>query len=390
MSKKKLQYITVLYKNGSFDEVREDRLEKKHVDSHRVKYLIFPDLTRNLVYNIVKPTSLLLAKRFESDMLIQGSDVEFDEGVISPFGTIPSECSTESVVEFIQYITTLYRLYGFAEIMESSNMLKDYQMSFVFYPIEYSTRFYDDHDRLMETIHQKLPRASGEMYLERDIFAWITEDRMRGYQEILFQADAPKGDESVMDTPRIIRLFTNRSWIPVKKPKHLDNERALFRIDGFGGYLLISKHIWELMTGKGSIDLWTYSYIEPELYDDSKQKTAFRVEMLGQIQQLFERGLVENFHGYDLVMHWEIRDPYVFSQWLAYGEDIISYINIVTYFAALKLSDEEMDEEMTNTMANLSVPECVTYLWMDNPSTLLTNQDIMRGKLKSNLLSRLK
>ena len=386
MSKRTLRYLSIFYHNGDVEEVREDKLEKKHVNSRKVDFILSPSIGKNLVYNIVKPSTLLLAKRFVSNMVIQCAEVEYDDYYIQRLGDIPSSIETTSVVQFIQYITTLYRLYGFSEIMESSNMIKDYNNSFAFYPIAYSTEFYDASGRLMERIENyNLPQLTEENYectINDNLFAWITEGRLCGYKEILFECDSKTGDKSVMDTPKLIQIFkNNNSWIPLKKLRQLKTkDRALFRIDGFGSYMLISRHIWELITGRGRVDIWTYSYIEPEKYND-EDPTEFRVKMLDNIKELFENNMVENFHGYDLILQWKIRDSYIFSQWLIYAEDLISYLNIVTYFTALR-QDEFVESDLT-------VADCVTYLWMDNPSQIFTNNEIMKGKFKESMFKLL-
>ena len=111
--------IIILYKDKSYKITQENKLSKYMKDVNLIKYLLVQSLSDSLVYYPIIPDKRLLAGHFELKMQFDISSIDFDENTVQYIDTFTSNYKTDSLVQFVDYLSIFYKINGISELIES-------------------------------------------------------------------------------------------------------------------------------------------------------------------------------------------------------------------------------------------------------------------------------
>lgn len=364
--------LIIVYKSGRYDEVSEHKLKKKHMDKKTVDFILSPDTTRPNLYYKIKPNKLWLAHTFVSEMVLQCSLMDFEEMQIMRLNELPSRIETNSVVELIQYLTTLYRANGFSSLMDAQ-ISEIEPVSYVFYPVYYKTTFKDETgDIICELESEKLKMTKTTLYCENGVYEYVTEGRMDAYSELMYDIDG-NTKRSIQGFPLAYHL--NCGYMkPVKKTsKLLDSEKLLYEISDYGAYFAITKSIFNRII--------KCARFEFHVVCQWKNRQVPRPTIINPIVALEGGGAI-------LDLLYKVYDPSAYITWMNFGPEIATYLQLVTLFydddAEITADDCEVSIITENSSAIHTgwAPELVT-------NEVFRLKDITSGRLRRAMVDRI-
>ena len=116
------QRIMILYKDRSYKLVKEKDLYKNFKEKE-IKLLLFPSKSNSVIFYPIKPDKRLLASHFSITLEFDIGDFDYDENRISYKDSMKSHYETDSVIDFIEYISIFYKNSGIAEVLESAILI---------------------------------------------------------------------------------------------------------------------------------------------------------------------------------------------------------------------------------------------------------------------------
>lgn len=387
--KKKSPKLLILYKNGTMLEISEKKLEPNYMK--KAKYLLVPIDKKPNAYWCVRPSKMWFASRYIVDMQMDVCIVDFEESLYSNYGFVPSHFESTSLVAFVNFLCTLYKLNGYLNLAEqgTGDLNACLQM---FTPSKIQVVALDD-DK-----HIKYELVSPEIY--------HTEGYSDSATDVIFQlekmgdilSDLLFGFDSAKDTinciPQLIEVdFMRMEWAERKKiTKCRYNGYKLFRIDDFGAYFLGSDDIWNrCMRARG---MWLYIFglgtNDAELLPKAIRNGVMQCDHVSPMnrQILSEACDNEEIDAYAVRYHMSIADPFAYLQWITFSEDIIAYVVLMTYIVENSIDESSVD--ISNIKVLIFGCNSESGAEFASPDSLMCSQsEALLGKIRQYLLDRI-
>lgn len=323
----KSNQLIILYKNNEVGLINPDKLKEKHINYKTVKYILVPAFGKPNVFYIIKPSKLLLAKRFKVSMTIDASMVDYEESLVSYIDSIDSSIDTKSMVEFVNFMATLYKINGFAELLESSALDMCYAIQ-SFYPTEYHVEFFDDKDNLMDSINSgKLEITRRNLYTDECPVNFIVQDRMDPLEDILFNISS--ATKSIHDLPFDFHLDGNYWRDSVKLSQLKGTDIILFYLKGFGAYFLL-----DVSTINQFIKLHPCRMLSQVHGSDRRDDAILkRLDKLSEYDRISIGEHIENneFDNYTLLYEFNLADLWTNTAFFCFGSDIVMYLRMIAF-----------------------------------------------------------
>lgn len=321
--------IIIFYKDKSYKLVKEKDLYK-NFDEKKIKLLLFPSKSNSIIFYPIKPDKRLLASHFSVTLEFDIGEFDYDDNIVNYKDSMKSHYETDSVIDFIEYISIFYKNNGIAEILESAVLQDGFAYVTSIYPVYYHIDFGYNHE--YESIDSgKLERYTSQKYLKIPAFSWINENRMYNISDILYIPDSDKN--SSHELPILLSL-TDGYWSKIKyinniNELHLNKDDiVLLKSNEFNSYYLTTHDIFNMMC---HIPSMSFDVIVSQPYLDYHD-ASYAEEVLETIDQrnqidrdYLARFLKEEYlflFGYT----YTIGDSYSFIIWATFNKDIIQYL----------------------------------------------------------------
>lgn len=386
MKKKKHEKLLILYRDGTLAEISEKKLEPNHMK--KAKYLMIPIVKKPNTYWCTRPSKSWFAHRYVVDIEMDACLVDFEESLVTNFGTLPSHYETKSMIEFGNFLCILYRLNGYLNVVEEGlgDISYDTQL---FTPAYIHVQTFDESGHSIRDIQTKTLHAE-DGYADDvvEIIYWL-EKQAEFLDDFLLGFDGAK--DGLNCIPQLIEIdFARMQWAERKKiTKCKYNGYKLFRIDDFGAYFL------------GSDDIWNRCLIAPgfwsKIYGINTMDGSFMSKAIKSAMQqcdhvstntkmiLSDACSNEEFEVFSLYYGISIADPYAYLKWITFSEDIISYMTLMTYMV-------ESAQHDSVDLENIKVLFFLTRTDSDfiSPDSLVCSQsEALLGKIRQYLLDQI-
>ena len=327
----KSEKIFILYRDKSYKWKKIKKLTKDDMNPKEVRYLLIPSIKNSLVFYTILPDKRLLSNSFKVHIIMDIANIDCDNQYFDFIDRFHSDYETDSLLEFIEFISIFYKINGSAEVMEDSWLSDGITDTRSIYPVYYKIEFIN-HGKITDTIDSgELPNYTDSSQLKDTAFEWITKDRMDAISNILLSWDSDKN--SIVRLP-ILMVFKNDTWGKILynyniEDFNLDSDTLIMiRLEGFGSYYLTTYRNYIMMTKvkSFSMDLIAlnidHNSIESNLYRD----IGIKFNCVPQIERdAFCRYVKES--GYPLYKYtYSLGDVYSLLIWNAFSKDIVSYL----------------------------------------------------------------
>jgi len=384
LKKQKKPKLLILYNDGSMLEVSEKKLTVNLIK--KAQYLLVPALKKPNVYWCVRAAKEWFASRYIIDIAIDAVYVDFEDGDATNYGTVPSHFETTSLVEAVNFVCTLYKLNGYGEVIEQgTNDLNS--CVHIFTPSKIHMILLDSERQILreyESEEYHCPDGESndavEIIFNLERQADCLDDLIIG-----FGADS----SSLNGIPQLIETdFQSMQWRARKKiTKCKYGGFKLFRIDYFGAYFLGSDDIWNrcLCTKGIWCRIFGLSTLDVQYLNTNLQTQIFYVDHPAPITKNVFCEACENddIDTYKILYHMPINDAFTFIQWIAFSEDIISYMTLMTYMIDSCSNDTDISD------IKILIFACDNDQTFDSPDSLMCSQsEALLGKFRQYLLSK--
>lgn len=386
MKKKKHEKILILYKDGTMLEVSEKKLEPNHMK--KAKYFMIPIAKKPNTYWCTRPSKSWFAHRYVVDIEMDACMVDFEESIIENIGTIPSHYETKSLVEFGNFLCTLYRLNGYLNVVEEGLGDIAYSMQ-IFTPSYLHVQTLDKSGHIIRDIYSESLHAPDGYSDDAVEIIYRLEKQAEFLDDYLLGFDGAK--DGLNCIPQLLEVdFNQMRWVERKKiTKCKYNGYKLFRIDDFGAYFLGSDDIWNrCLVAPG---LWTKVY-GINTMDGSYMSKAIKsaIQQCDHVSTnakiiLSEACSNEEFDMFMLYYGISIADPYAYLKWIIFSEDIVSYMTLMAYMV-------ESAQRESVDLENIKVLCFITRNDSDfiSPDSLVCSQsEALLGKIRQYLLDQI-
>ena len=327
----KSEKIFILYRDKSYKWKKIMKLTKEDMNPKEVRYLLIPSIKNPLVFYVVLPDKRLLSERFKIHITMDIANIDCDNQYFDFIDRFQSDYETDSLLEFIEFISILYKINGSAEIMEDSWLIDGVTDTRSIYPVYYNIQFIN-HDKVIDEIDSgELPNYTNESELRETAFEWVTQSRMDAISSILLSWDSDKN--SIVKLP-ILLILKNDSWGKIRYNYNIEDFNldpdvlVMVRLEGFGSYYLTTYREYKMMTKVKSFSMDVivtnidHDSIESNLYQD----IGFKFNYAPQIERdAFCRYIKEA--GYPLYKYtYSLGDIYSLLVWISFSKDIIIYL----------------------------------------------------------------
>lgn len=313
-----IQKLMIWYKDGSVDMVKQNELKRKHVDRRKVQLILCPDLYRANVMIPLIPNPVWLASEFSGKIIMQASMIDYDEIMISPLKNIPSEIHTTSLIEFVYYITSFYRVNGF------NDQFDDSPMRYAFYPIWYEFQFKDASGDVIDSVDSgKLESVSSDTYWDDGIIDFICKDRLRALRHMIYDVECSGSiRHTISILPRIIMISDNTAH-EIKKTSRIPMDSiVLYRLYGYESYMVSTPRI------NGKILNHLPAYLNIAVYDKN-----------AALEKQFS--YADSFMNEAVNLDLKLSDPNSFMGFSLYLREFIDYLKVIYQF----LYEENYDDQ---------------------------------------------
>lgn len=367
--------LIIWYKDGSTRMVNEHDLKPKHMDKRQVQLVLCPDLYRPNIFIPIKPNPLWLAHEFIGQIAIQCSLLDYEEQLADPLAELPSVIQTNSLVEFVYYITSLYRANGFSDLL-SSAISDSFTINYSFYPIKYSFTFKDIKGEIIRTIdNKKLSALKSSTYLDNGLVEFVCKDRLKALKELLYEVEC--GDsyrETISKLPKAILLSDDMAY-SVKKPSRLDMTAiVLYRLYGYESYLVMTPKMVSniLMKLPARCNIGVY---DPDICEKSYLVHASQREIKETFAEI-PYNPDSSLDDFVLFMELSFSDHSEYLGFMMYLQEFFEYLKIITAVI--------VDKDCST-----STPQAIMHLVSiskEHTSHVFLDKEISDGKLYSNLM----
>lgn len=321
--------IIVLYKDKSYDLIKEKDLSKCYKKKD-IKLLLFPSRSNSVIFYPIKPDKRLLASYFDITLEFDISDFDYDDNVIDYKDSMKSHYETDSVIDFIEYLSIFYKNSGIAEILESAVLQDGFAYVTSIYPVHYHIDF--GYPNQYESIDSgELERYKSKKYLKIPAFSWINESRMYNISDILYIADSVKN--SSHNLPILLSLregyWDKTKYINNINELHLDKDDIiLLKSNEFNCYYLTTHEVFTMMC---HIPSMSFDVIVSQPYLDY-HRAEFAESILedidhhNQIDRDYLARFIKEEYLFLFGYTYTIGDSYSFIIWATFNKDIIQYL----------------------------------------------------------------
>ena len=355
--------IIILYKDKSYKITQEHKLSKYMKDISLIKYLLVQSLSNSLVYYPVIPDKRLLAGHFELELQFDISSIDFDENSVQYIDTFTSKYKTDSLVQFIDYLSIFYKINGISELLESAFLGDGYSIIRAIYPSYYHIHFgYGNYNDYEDIDSGELKRFKSPDSYDESAFTWLINDRMSNLSDILLTPDSDKNSSHKLP---ILMEMSDDNWTKINKVNYLpelniDNDAMiLLKVNDFNSYYLTTYEFYRKMTYTQSISFDIFvSGIDESITGSIYNHFAHNIQHANQMERDALCRYMKEEYAYYFGYTFTVGDAYYLTSWIKY---------IMTYLISLyKREDSDL----------LFTIRCLGKMI----NTTFTFDDIIKGK----------
>ena len=334
--------IIILYRDKSYKWKKIKKLTKDDMNPKEVRYLLIPSLNNPLLFYTILPDKRLLSDAFKVYIQMDIANIDCDNQYFNFIDRFSSQYETESLLEFIEFISIFYKINGAAEIMEDSWLIDGITDTRSIYPVRYLVQFINNGKVIDEIDSGELPNYTNDSELRETAFEWVTQNRTDAISDILLSWDSDKN--SIVKLP-ILLIFKNDLWGKIRYSYNIEgldldpDTMIMIRLDGFGSYYLTTYRYYKMMikVKTFNMDLIAINVnnesIKSSLYKDIGNKFDFAPQVE---RDAFCRYAKET--GYPLYKYtYSLGDIYSLLAWVTFSKDIVSYLRALFHTEEDKL-----------------------------------------------------
>ena len=323
--------IIILYKDKSYKITQENKLSKYMKDVNLIKYLLVQSLSDSLVYYPIIPDKRLLAGHFELKMQFDISSIDFDENTVQYIDTFTSNYKTDSLVQFVDYLSIFYKINGISELIESAFLADGYSIIRAIYPTYYHIHFgygnYEDYDDIDSG---ELKRTQSLDLYEESVFNWLMNDRMSNLSDILLTPDSDKNSSHKLP---ILMEMSDDIWTKINKVNHLpelniNNEAMiLLKINDFNSYYLTTYEFYKKMTHTPSLSFDIFiTEIDKSIPGAIYNQFAHNIQSTNQMERDALCRYIKEEYAFYFGYTFTVGDAYYLISWIIYNKYIMTYL----------------------------------------------------------------
>ena len=364
--------ILILYRTGNYKWKKVKKLTNEDMNKEKIRYLLIPSLKNPLLFYVILPDKRLLSDYFHIKIVMDIANIDFDNDYFNFIDRFHSEYETDSLIDFIEFLSVFYKINGISETMEDSWLYEGMSDVRTMYPIYYKIEFYT-HNMLTNTIDSgELPNYTDDSELRSTAFTWITNERMDAISDIMLNWDS--GKNSIVKLP-ILLTFNDGNWNKIKYINNIDSikmspdDLIMIRLDGYGSYYLTNYQMFNIMSHKESfcMDLLAANVNSYQIESSLYKNIGDRFDISPQVERdAFCRYLKEDMnylYGYT----YNLGDIYSLIIWLTFAKDIVTYLHALFH-----------------TMEDGKFIICIRHIGKLYNNTF-SQKDIMNGKFQEYL-----
>lgn len=320
--------IIVLYKTKRYKVINPSKLYHELQHDSDIRCLLFPSLSRNLVYYPILPSKCLLSSKFVVDITFDIGDFDFDENSFTFIDRFSDHYETTSVLQFIEYISIFYKIPGVSSELEYAFLSDGYSEIPAIYPIQYRISF-DRHYKEYDIDSGELKSSTTDCYLPDAAFNWITDERLDNMSSIMYTIGI--GKNSYHNLPLIMGL-KNNEWCKTKHMNRvsqlgLDNDDIiLVKLGEFNSYYLTTYSIYDRLSKLKSLSLNIIINPIDGINDSMHQQYAIKYNNISQYDREILFNYLKDECSYYFDYTFIVGDNYSILIWLIFNQDIISYL----------------------------------------------------------------
>lgn len=319
--------IIVLYKNGMYKVLKESKV-KSEILTEKIKCLLVPKNSNPIVYYPILPSKILTSSKFNTEIIFDIGEFDFENNHFEFIDRFTSRNESNSLIEFINYLSVLYLNEGISTILEDGFLSDGYWYGYRYraiYPIEYKIKV----DKHLNNIHSNELRhkdSSGE--LNTHSVEWIFSDRMRELSGIMYTSDSKKN--SSLKLPKFISL-TGEYWfsfnhIDSKKSMKDNNDLILVKIGDIPAYRLLT---YEDCIKLMHIPTYNFNFflVDPDNISGNIYRAFTEdIDNMGDIERdgLSSYLYSESCSEYQYIFN--LADIYCLLIWVEFSKDIVNYV----------------------------------------------------------------
>lgn len=323
--------IIILYKDKSYKITQEHKLSKYMKDINLIKYLLVQSLSNSLVYYPVIPDKRLLAGHFELELQFDISSIDFDENSVQYIDTFTSKYKTDSLVQFIEYLSIFYKINGISELLESAFLGDGYSIIRAIYPSYYHIHFgYGNYNDYEDIDSGELKRFKSPDSYDESAFTWLINDRMSNLSDILLTPDSDKNSSHKLP---ILMEMSDDKWTKINKVNYLpelniDNDAMiLLKVNDFNSYYLTTYEFYRKMTHMPSISFDIFvSGIDESITSSIYNHFAHNIQHINQMERDALCRYMKDEYAYYFGYTFTVGDAYYLISWLLYIKYIMTYL----------------------------------------------------------------
>ena len=324
--------ILILYRTGNYKWKKVKKLTNEDMNKEKIRYLLIPSLKNPLLFYVILPDKRLLSDYFHIKVVMDIANIDFDNDYFNFIDRFHSEYETDSLIDFIEFLSVFYKINGISATMEDSWLCEGMSDVRTIYPVYYKIEFYT-HNVLTNTIDSgELPNYTDDSELRSTAFTWITNERMDAISDIMLNWDS--GKNSIVKLP-ILLTFNDGNWNKIKYINNIDSikmspdDLIMIRLDGYGSYYLTNYQMFNIMSHKESfcMDLLAANVNSYQIESSLYKNIGERFDISPQVERdAFCRYLKEDMnylYGYT----YNLGDIYSLIIWLTFAKDIVTYLH---------------------------------------------------------------
>ena len=324
--------ILILYRTGNYKWKKIKKLTNEDMNKEKTRYLLIPSSKNPLLFYVILPDKRLLSDYFHIKIVMDIANIDFDNDYFNFIDRFHSEYETDSLIDFIEFLSVFYKINGISETMEDSWLCEGMSDVRTMYPVYYKIEFYT-HNILTNTIDSgELPNYTDDSELRSTAFTWITNERMDAISDIMLNWDS--GKNSIIKLP-ILLTFNDGNWNKIKYVNNIDSikmspdDLIMVRLDGYGSYYLTNYQMFNMLshTETFCMDLLATNINSYQIESSLYKNIGERFDISPQVERdAFCRYLKEDMnylYGYT----YNLGDIYSLIIWLTFAKDIVTYLH---------------------------------------------------------------